>query len=262
MASEYRMLKLHDLHMGDIVLLNVPFEENTRDYYNGYKPLEIRDKPFQNRLGQTSKIRPVVYIGHDRNTISYLGITSHASACCDSLHQYKLKNKSFMREGDTRQAYVELGSLRAMNVSYKRELSVPGKLEQEELDNILHRVSHDTLQFTSKRDHRGYVPKDMQEAFQAELAHQGYELETKEPYSTTYKKKETGETVTCTKYGMMHYHFPMSKEEVREMVSRREGRPITPPPETKETDFKTTIDQLSAKMKTQERKAGKYVNSC
>lgn len=58
-----RTRKLHDLRRGDIINMRVPFEENTRDYYNGYKPEEIRGRPFTDRFGQSGKERMVIYMG-------------------------------------------------------------------------------------------------------------------------------------------------------------------------------------------------------
>ena len=48
--------KLQELRKGDIVFLDIPFEENTRDYYNGYTPEEIRENHSQTGLD-----------GHQRN---------------------------------------------------------------------------------------------------------------------------------------------------------------------------------------------------
>lgn len=31
-----------EMKKGDIVYMDIPFEENTKDYYNGYDPQEIR----------------------------------------------------------------------------------------------------------------------------------------------------------------------------------------------------------------------------
>ena len=60
-SREYRKPK--DLRKGDIVFMRIPFEENTSDYYNGYRPKEIRGNLFRDRNGDSSKPRFVIEIG-------------------------------------------------------------------------------------------------------------------------------------------------------------------------------------------------------
>ena len=41
----------------------------------------------------------------------------------------------------------------------------------------------------------------------------------------TYRK-EDGRTITKSRWGLVKYHVPLSKEEVTELVAKREGKPI------------------------------------
>ena len=72
--------KLQELRKGDIVFLDIPFEENTRDYYNGYTPDEIRGKPFTDRFGRSSRERIGIYIGREGKHMSYLPVTTNSAA--------------------------------------------------------------------------------------------------------------------------------------------------------------------------------------
>lgn len=220
-----RTRKLTALRKGDIVNINVLYEENTRDYYNGYKPEEIRGHRFKDRFGQSQKRRMVIYIGRDGDTMLFLPLTSQ-TAESSIPHQYILKDNSMTpRRNPDMKSYVDVENLRAVHISYHRDIAYTGRITKEDLANIMHRLSNFTLQFNSRRDQRGYVPDDMEEVFQAELENQGYQLRSETEYKKTYAK-ESGETVTRTKYGIVHYHVPVTKEQVYIMVCHREGHDI------------------------------------
>lgn len=220
-----RTRKLTALRRGDVININVPFEENTRDYYNGYKPSEIREKPFTDRFGRSSKTRMVIYLGRDGQDMLYLPLTSKTNSGADALHQYELKDVSMLPLGDPpKRSFVELDSVRCMHISYQRELAYTGYLNKEDLNNILHRVSNATLQYDSKRDCRGYIPSYMEKTFTDELKNRGYKKTLENEDRKQYAKIPPGTTITRTKYGMVHYHYPLSKEEVKQMVNIREGQ--------------------------------------
>ena len=222
-----RTRKLAQLRRGDVINIRIPFEENTRDYYNGYKPEEIRDAPFTDRFGKSAKTRMVIYIGRDEETLLYLPLTSKTGHAHDVLHQYQLKDNSMLPSRDpARKSFVEVDSLRAIKVSKYWDLNYTARIGNEDLNNILHRVSNNTMQFDTKRDQRGYIPTFMRETFERELYQGGYQLALEDDYQRTYRKPSTGQVVSRTRYGMVHYHYPLSKEEVREMVAQREGRSL------------------------------------
>lgn len=62
-------------------------------------------------------------------------------------------------------------------------------------------------------------------AFDRQLEENGYKLSTNGEDSMTYKK-EDGRTITKTKWGLVKYHVPLSKEEVTELVAKHEGMPV------------------------------------
>lgn len=223
--TQKRTRKLTALRKGDIVNINVLYEENTRDYYNGYKPQEIRGHYFVDRFGNSQKRRMVIYIGRDGENMLFLPLTSQSTE--NSLpHQYILKDNSMtIRRDPEMKSYVEVECLRAVHISYHRDIPYVGRITKEDMANILHRLSNWTLQFGARRDQRGYVPDDMEEVFQKELAHQGYQLESETDYKKVYAKA-SGETITRTKYGLVHSHVPVTKEEIYSMVCYREGHDI------------------------------------
>lgn len=218
--------KLPELRRGDVINLRVPFEENTRDYYNGYKPEEMREKPFTDRFGNSSKKRMVVFVGCDGPDMLYLPITSKTGHPHDVHNQYELKDNSMLPSKDpNRRSFVELNSLRAIRISQQRELQYTGHLISEDICSILHRLCNNTLQFNSKRDQRGFIPPYMEKIFIKELLERGYRLDPKSTENRKiYRQIRTKQMVTRTKSGMVYYHYEMAKEDVLIMVSLREGR--------------------------------------
>lgn len=251
-----RRRTLNQLRAGDIINIKIPFEENTRDYYNGYKPIDIRGRMFTDRFGNSAKTRMVIYIGRDNETMYYLPLTSKTGTSHDMLHQYELKDTFMMPTNNVREtrSFVEVDALRTMRIAKERELPYTGYVTKEDLDNIRHRISNNTLQFNSKRDQRGYIPESMRGTFEEELTGQGYKLTIINDNKTVYEKTETGQQISRTKYGMVHYHVQMTEEQVRKMVSIREGR-VIPDPQKSKTEtietvkFKKTVETLSTHQK-------------
>lgn len=240
-----RTRNLQDLRRGDIINIRVPFEENTRDYYNGYKPEEIRGRFFTDRFGQSGKERMVIYMGRMGQTMLYLPLTSKQHAADERYEQYELKDNSMTPKKDpTRKSYVETHTLRSMRISRKRELSYTGRINKLDLGNIIHRIANNTLQLDSNRDQRGYIPNTMREVFLMELLHQGFGDWKQTPYGDVYTKKDKSCSVTLTNFGIVHYHVNATKEEVHEMVSKREGRPL-PPLKESSLDFQKKVQQLT-----------------
>ena len=206
-----RTRKLTALRKGDIVNINVLYEENTRDYYNGHKPQDIRGHRFVDRFGNSSKRRMVIYIGRDGENMLFLPLTSQ-TADSSLPHQYVLKDNSMTpRRSPDMKSYVEVECLRAVHISYHRDIPYTGRITKEDLGNILHRLSNWTMQFSARRDQRGYVPDDMEDAFLKELFHQGYMLESE----TEYKKTSGG----CLKCGDGRCRF---------LIMCRETTPVPP----------------------------------
>ena len=80
-----------DLYPGDIIYLEVPFVENTSEYYHGYDPSLIIDQPVTDRQGRTAKRRPVLVVANEKNNFYYMPITSRHRQR-DSYYHYHLPN--------------------------------------------------------------------------------------------------------------------------------------------------------------------------
>lgn len=224
--SERETRKLRELHKGDIIHMRIPYEENTADYYNGYDPKEIRGHLYRNKDGETSKPRMVVVVGHDGNSIQYLPLTSRHESSHDSEHQYTLRDNSMTRRKDpSMKSYVEVDSLRSVYANPEWDISYTGRVTESDMANIMSKLGKKEINFNSKRDQRAYVSRNNDTAFERRLKENGYDLD-KEQYQGKIYKKEDGRTVTKSRWGLVQYHVPLPKEEVAEMVSRREGMPV------------------------------------
>lgn len=222
---EYKTKRLENLKKGDIINMRIPFEENTNDYYNGYRPKEIRGRLYKDRNGDTSKPRMVIVIGHDDRNVMYLPLTSRHSGF-DSKHQYMLQDNSMTYKKDPdMKSYVEVNSLRAVYANPEWNIQYIGEINENDMVNIMTQLGKREIDFESKRDQRAYVSRGRNEQFERRLQENGYTLSREELTEKTYTK-EDGKTVTKSKWGLVFYHVPLSKEEVTQMVEKREGRPI------------------------------------
>lgn len=219
----HKTKKLKELVPGDIIKVFVLFAENTRDYYNGYTPEEIRGGLYTDRFGHSGKDRMIIYMGRDGKSMCYLPLTTKHGSFYDLDHQYELKDNSMTEKSSPNlRSFVEVDRVRMMKVAYDTDLPYIGHAAQEDMDNLFHRISNNTLQFNGLRDQRGYVPDSMFPLFEKELFDNGYQKVSINPYRAVYTKKEEGQKVVRTENGMVHYHKDRTKEEVRKAVFCRE----------------------------------------
>ncbi len=214
-----------DLRKGDIIRMRIPYEENTSDYYNGYRPKDIRGGVFKDRFGDTSKPRFVIVVGRDDRNILYLPLTSRHSRFDDKHHYVLQDNSMTIKKDPDMKSYVECDALRAVYTKPDWDIHYFGCVAENDMVNIMVKVGKRELDFESKRDQRVYVSAKKEEKFERILSENGYELSDKDMTQKIYKK-EDGRTVTKSKWGLVHYHVPLSKEEVTEIVAAREGKPV------------------------------------
>ena len=227
---------------GDIIFTYIPFEENTPDYYNGHAPHTIRNPEFVNRRGEAGKSRVVIYMGRDGDSILYLPITSSIGNKSDQFHQYRLKNNDCInRNGKYPNSYVEIDSLRALSAHPKKTFKAQGSIMEDDLNNIMHRVTHTTMQLASSRDYRGIIPHTMESDWANELLQGSFRHTETTPTHKTYTNGDV--SITRNTEGMVHYHRDTDKETIRLQVSQREGRLLPPLPETR--DFARHIEDLT-----------------
>lgn len=233
-SKRQRMRKsIHLLQPGDIIHTYIPFEENTPDYYNGHNPEHIRQPKYTNRRGESGKSRIVIYMGQDKDNLLYLPITSRRGNGADQYHQYELKDNSMINlTGKFPTSYVEVDSLRALKTHPKKSFNYNGKISPLDLDNIMHRVTHTSLQYSSIRDFRGIVPDDMVESWEADLQKEGFEKQDTECGTLMYTKHNV--TITRNATSMVHFHRELDREMTHLHVSQREGRMLPPLPQLNE----------------------------
>lgn len=235
-TKNYYRKGVNELRKGDIIRMFIPFEENTPDYYNGYAPEEIRGGPYVDKNGQTGKTRYVVVIGHETNSIQYLPLTSR-HARFDSMHQYELQDNSMTYKKDPKmKSYVEVDSLRSVNVNPNWKMNVNGRLAEADMANIMTRLGKSGINFKSDRDQRAYVSRSNNERFEQYLEKNGYVLQEENVTRKIYEK-EDGRTVTKTRWGLVKYHVPLSKEVVTELVAKHERKPMD--------DFSRAVAEIS-----------------
>lgn len=247
---EMQSKKLNELRKGDIIRTRVPFEENTYDYYNGYRPQDIRGSLYKDRMGQTSKPRFFVVVGWEENNVIGLPLTSrHSEYNHDNYHHYTLQDNSMTWKHDPdMKSYVEVDSLRAVYVNPKWDIQYMGAVKENDMVNIMVKVGKHGIDFKSQRDQRAYISRNKEEMFEKTLKKNGYELKEQEFESKTYKKDD-GRTVTKSKWGLVWYHVPLSKEEVSKLVAKREGKPVD--------DFTRAVTDITEKSAVMESGAGK-----
>lgn len=223
--KSYYRKTVKELHKGDIIRMFIPFEENTPDYYNGYSPESIRGGPYVDRNGQTGKVRYAIVIGHEFDSIQYLPLTSRHTRF-DTFHQYELQDNSMTyRKDPNMKSYVEVNSLRSVYVDSKWKITVQGQIAEADMANIMVKLGKHRIDFESDRDQRVYVSKSNNERFEKKIEENGY-LFVEE--NAAYKEWENpdGKTITKTRWGLVKYHVPLSKEEVTELVAKHEGKPM------------------------------------
>lgn len=245
MEQRYRETrKLKDLKKGDVIHMRIPFEENTRDYYNGYKPKEIRGHMFKDKFGQTSKSRMVVVIGWDDYNIMYLPLTSRHTGF-DSHHQYELQDNSMTYKRDlSMKSYVEVDSMRAVYANPEWDIQYIGRVTENDMVNIMVKLGKHEIDFDSKRDQRAYISRSKDALFEKQLEENGYMLSEQVFEGKTYTR-EDGRTITKSRWGLVAYHVPLSKKEVTELVAKREGKPMD--------DFTKAVTDITEKSAQRER---------
>lgn len=241
--------KLEELRKGDIVFMRIPFEENTRDYYNGYHPKEIRGRMYRDRFGDISKSRFVVVIGHEKGNLIYLPLTSRSHAKLDAKYQYTLQDNSMTYKKDPdMKSYVECRTLRSVETKPDQNIIYSGRVCENDMLNIMIKIGKQEVDFGLKRDQRAYISRNKNESFERRLAANGYTL-SKDSYEEKIYTGKDNQTVTKSRYGLVWYHVPLSKEEVTNMVAAREARPVD--------DFAKAVAAMSNKMNRQESEAVK-----
>ena len=128
------------------------------------------------------------------------------------------------------------------------DIHYDGRITENDMVNIMVRLGKNEINFDSKRDQRAYVSRNKDEAFERQLKETGYTLQETDLEKKTFMNEE-GRTVTKSKWGLVKYHVPLSKEEVTRLVARREGKP--------EDEFTRAVADITRKSAIKESEAVK-----
>lgn len=134
MATEKRLVS--DLEFGDIILANVAFEENTRDYYQGHPVYHIINDAITDEFGRTSKIRPVIVAGRTDNQVFVAPLTSQNGSNYDFEHQLQLEDTTEMLK-DVKNSFVEVTDVRRVFLDPSYEVPYLAKLGPIDTENLV-----------------------------------------------------------------------------------------------------------------------------
>lgn len=204
MATKNRLVS--DLEFGDIILANVAFEENTRDYYQGYPVYHIINDAITDEFGRTSKIRPVVIMGQTGKQVFVAPLTSQNGSNYDFEHQLQLKDTPEMLK-DVDNSFVEVTDVRMVFLDPSYEVPYLTKLGNIDTKNLVEKYEtrFQTRAFNNPtKDTHTYIPDE--ESFYDYWKNEGYERK-----GNTLLKGIHSITLHD---GIASSHYDVSKEEV------------------------------------------------
>lgn len=204
MATKNRLVS--DLEFGDIILANMAFEENTRDYYQGYPVYHIINDAITDEFGRTSKIRPVVIMGRTDNQVFVAPLTSQNGSNYDFEHQLQLKDTAEMLK-DVDNSFIEVTDVRRVFLEPSYEVPYLTKLGNMDTKNLVEKyeTKFQTRAFNNPiKDTHTYIPNE--DSFYKYWENEGY--------------KRKGDTLSKDNHsitlhdGIASSHYDVSKEEV------------------------------------------------
>ncbi len=204
MATEKRLVS--DLEFGDIILANVAFEENTRDYYQGYPVYHIINDAITDEFGRTSKIRPVVVMSRTDNQLFVAPLTSQNGSNYDFEHQLQLEDTAEMLK-DVDNSFVEVTDVRRIFLEPSYEVPYLTKLGEMDTKHLIgkYETKFQTRAFNNPiKDTHTYINNE--ESFYNYWKNEGYSrngnIVSKDNHSVTLHD------------GIASSHYEVSKEEV------------------------------------------------
>ena len=204
MVAEKRLVS--DLEFGDIILANVAFEENTRDYYQGHPVYHIINDAITDEFGRTSKIRPVIVAGRTDNQVFVAPLTSQNGSNYDFEHQLQLEDTTEMLK-DVKNSFVEVTDVRRVFLDPTYEVPYLAKLGPIDTENLVekYKTRFQTRAFNNPiKDTHTFIPN--KDEFYQYWKNEGYER-------TGNILAKDDHTITLHD-GIASSHYNVSKEEV------------------------------------------------
>lgn len=204
MTTEKRLVS--DLEFGDIILANVAFEENTRDYYQGYPVYHIINDAITDEFGRTSKIRPVVVMSRTDNQLFVAPLTSQNGSNYDFEHQLKLEDTAEMLK-DVDNSFVEVTDVRRVFLDPSYEVPYLTKLGEADTKNLVEKyeTKFQTRAFKNPiKDTHTYITDE--ESF--------YDYWKNEGYKRSENIVSKGNHSVTLHDGIASSHYDVTKEEI------------------------------------------------
>lgn len=213
MKIERIQKSVNDLKFGDIVTIKAPFEENTYLYYNGHNPIAVNGELVKDRMGQTSKFRPVMVIGRVENQLIYAPITSsHKDASSDDFYQYKVIHNQSIPNGHRYTTYVETNSIRELRVNDDWTLPYHTTLEDIDQNNLTRRFANIIMRNEPVRDSYRYATPYGVERYKEHLEGQYERQDLGE--KARYRIRDN-EYLDLYANGIIKHHYERTLEEVK-----------------------------------------------
>lgn len=231
-----RTTQYHNLKFGDIIQTEIPFEETTPEYYNGYGEYEVRGELFMIN-GQRSKIRPVMVVAVHDDELIYANITSSRGCLRDVTSQYKVQDNSMTPNADKCKTYVELTNIRKKVINPESDVRYFTSFNQRDLDNIRGLLVDSAIK-TEQKDRYAYVGNEYVESLQNALVRNNFKRIDDDTYN------RDAYTITFKSNGVIYHHFERSLDEVRMLVEEYEGIKLKTLDDITELDTLYNLDTL------------------
>jgi len=175
MEKKAPLVSVKDLKQGDIILAKLVFEENTSDYYHGHRVYDVISHSVTDANGNTSKLRPVIYMGSEGNDIFVAPMTSKHGAKADAAHQLQLEDtKSAQRTKDG--SYVEMTNMRKLYMGDDWTVPLLDHIGPNDFKRLNERYQKDAERFAHHLDWKNaYIYLPDKEAYHQRLEKAGYE---------------------------------------------------------------------------------------
>lgn len=175
MDKKAPLVSVKDLKQGDIILAKLVFEENTSDYYHGHRVYDVISHSVTDANGNTSKLRPVIYMGSDGNDMFVAPMTSKHGAKADAAHQLQLEDtKSAQRTKDG--SYVEMTNMRKLYMGDDWTVPLLDHIGPNDFKRLNERYQKDAERFAHHLDWKNaYIYLPDKEAYHQRLEKAGYE---------------------------------------------------------------------------------------
>lgn len=201
-----------EVKKGDVLLKFCPFEENTRDYYNGYTVEEIIGNKVLDRNGKDGKTRPILVLDIQDYQISYIPLTSkYNSNTFDVMNLYKLQDTN-LHSDNYLATYAQL-DVRVIKSHPEATHVKVDTLTPRDLSEVTSRLNERAFAVRDGIDSRALMSESQMEMFRNRLEIANYSHKS---FPTGVNYYQENRRFTLYNSGLVHYHFQKDIEDVRQ----------------------------------------------